>query len=161
MPGQNIELHMVNRITIGTVGPPGQRLFLLQAADAIDTVTLKLEKEQTRALAQAIEELLENLSEQFPDDVAGDLLPLSDDLLLQEPTEPLFSIGQIGLGFDQARNMIVLAVQELLLDDSEEPSTARFWITRDQVKALSRHALDVVEQGRPSPRTNGYYPAPL
>jgi uncharacterized repeat protein (TIGR03847 family) len=161
MPGQNIELHMVNRITIGAVGPPGQRLFLFQASDAIDTITLKLEKEQARALAQAIEELLENLSEQFPGDEAASLSPLSDDLLLKEPTEPLFAIGQIGLGFDQARNMIVLAMQELLLDESEEPSTARFWITRDQVKALSRHALEVVEQGRPSPRTNGYYPAPL
>ena len=68
--------------------------------------------------------------------------------------------------------MVVLAVQELLLDETEEPSTARFWITRSQVRSLSKHTLDIVEQGRPicplcskpmepgklcCPRVNGHY----
>jgi len=178
MPGLNIELHVVNHITIGTVGPPGQRTFLLQASDALDTVTLKLEKEQARALAHAANELLENLEtqqsvEESPFDID---IPLSSDLMLQEPMEPLFSIGQIGLGYDKNRDMIVLAVQELLLDETEEPSTARFWISRGQVKNLSKQALDVVEQGRPicplcgkpmepdrlcCPRVNGHYKASL
>ena len=176
MPGINIELQMVNHITVGTVGAPGNRTFLLQASDALDTVTLKMEKEQTRALAHAANELLENLNDQYPDEAPSLSYPLSTDLALREPTDPLFAIGQIGLGYDRNRDMIVLAVQELLLDESEEPSTARFWITRSQAQALSRYALEVIEQGRPicplcgrpmelgkicCPRVNGHYKALL
>ena len=52
MAGRIIEMHPVSRITIDAVGPPGQRVFLLQASQGIETVTLKLEKEQARVLAQ-------------------------------------------------------------------------------------------------------------
>lgn len=150
MPGLNIELHMVSRITIGTVGPPGKRVFLLQASDALDTITLKLEKEQARALAHATEELLENLDAEYPPDESAYETPPLADLMLQNPLEPLFQIGQIGLGYDRNRDMIVLAVQELILDENETPSTARFWVTRAQVRALGRYTLEVVEQGRPT-----------
>ena len=149
MPGLNIELHMVNRITIGTVGPPGQRVFLLQAADAIDTVTLKLEKEQARALAHATTELLENLDDEYPAEEPSVDTPLSADIMLHNPLEPLFAIGQIGLGYDRDRNMVVLAVQEALFDVAEDPSTARFWVTRTQLRSLGKLALEMVEQGRP------------
>ena len=172
MPGINIELHTVNRITVGTVGPPGQRVFLLQASDLMDTITLKMEKEQSRALAHAISELLESLEEQYPMEMLPYETMLSGDLFLQDPKDPLFAIGQIGLGYDRGRDMIVLAVQELVLDETEEPSTARFWVTREQLKSLSTHTLEVVEQGRPTcplcgrpmepgrrccPRVNGHY----
>ena len=149
MPGINIELHMVNRITIGTVGPPGQRVFLLQAADAIDTVTLKLEKEQARALSHAATDLLENLDEEYPIEEPSLDTPLTSDLMLQEPMEPLFGIGQIGLGYDQEQDLIVVVVQEIQFEDNDDPATARFWGTRPQMKILSEHAVSVVEQGRP------------
>ena len=172
MPGLNIELHAVNRITVGTIGEPGNRMFLLQASDAVDTITLKMEKEQSRALAHAVDELLESLDDQYPIEESPFDIPLSAELMIREPAEPLFVIGQIGLGYDKNRDMIVLAVQELVLDETEEPSTARFWITRGQIKTLSQHALSVVDQGRPicplcgksmdpdrrcCPRVNGRY----
>jgi uncharacterized repeat protein (TIGR03847 family) len=149
MPGQHIELHAVNRVTVNTVGPPGGRVFLFQASDAVDTITLKLEKEQARALAHTAEELLENLDKEYPLEDSTQDRPASGDYMLHNPLEPLFQIGQIGLGYDRGRDMIVLATQELLLDESEEPSTARFWVSRSQLRALSRQTLDVVEQGRP------------
>jgi uncharacterized repeat protein (TIGR03847 family) len=62
--------------------------------------------------------------------------------------EPDFVVGQIGLGYDQEQDAIVLVVQEIQLEN-EEPSTARFWATRTQMKALSNHTIEVVDQGRP------------
>jgi uncharacterized repeat protein (TIGR03847 family) len=70
------------------------------------------------------------------------------DLVLQEPIEPLFRVGQMGLGYDEDADMLIIVAQELT-DDSEEMSVARFWASRAQMKALSEHSLEVVEAGRP------------
>jgi uncharacterized repeat protein (TIGR03847 family) len=149
MPGQHIELHTVNRITINTIGQPGQRVFLLQASDAIDSVTLKIEKQQARALAQTAQELIDNLNNEYPQEDGSLDKPNQADLMLHSPMEPLFQVGQIGLGYDRDRDLVVLATQELLLDESEEASTARFWVSRSQLAALCQQALNVVEKGRP------------
>ncbi len=161
MTAQHIEFHAVNRITIGTIGEPGQRVFLLQVADAIDTVTLKMEKEQARALGKTSQKMLENLDEEHPATYTAADYPSAADLQLKEPTEILFAIGQMGLGYDSGRDRVVLAAQEAIFSEDEEPSTARLWITRPQLEALSDQALEVIEQGRPSPDNNGYHRYPL
>lgn len=161
MPAQHIEFHFVNRITIGTVGEPGSRIFLMQVSDAIDSVTLKLEKEQAKALAATAKQMLENLNQDQPITFSNADYPTLADLEIQEPSDPLFVIGQMGLGYDRERNMIVLAAQELVFEAETEPSTARFWISRPQLEALSKHTTVIVEQGRPSPTSNGYYRQPL
>jgi predicted metalloprotease with PDZ domain len=48
----SFELPEVERITVGTVGEPGQRTFYLQARMGAQLVTLKMEKQQVGALAQ-------------------------------------------------------------------------------------------------------------
>ena len=161
MAAQHIEFHVVNRITIGTVGEPGSRVFMLQASDAIDTVTLKMEKEQARALAETGQKMLENLAEEKPSTYTQAEYPSQADLHLEEPKELLFAIGQMGLGYDNDRDRIVLAAQEAVAAEEEEPSTARFWITRPQLEKLAEHALEVINQGRPSPTSNGHYRQPL
>lgn len=149
MAAKHIELPIVNRITIDTVGPAGQRMFLLQASDALEVITLKLEKEQARALAHKSQELLDSLDREYPEiTTQGEPRPAATDLILQNPLDPVFAIGQIGLGFDKEQNRVVVATQELLLDESEEPSTAQFWITRTQLQALSEHTLEIIDQGR-------------
>ena len=60
MSGELVDFNPVSRITIGTVGPPGQRTFLLQASQGTTDVTLKLEKEQAKTLASSILELLDD-----------------------------------------------------------------------------------------------------
>lgn len=166
------DFHPVARITIGAVGAPGKRVFLLQASNqhAI-SITLKLEKEQARILASSTIELLEELDETYPHTYSKLDEPLGSDLMLHEPMEPEFAVGQIGLGYDQEEDMVVLVVQSLQLDSAQSTTTARFWATRSQMRALCDHALDVVEQGRPTcplcdapidpdghfcPKTNGY-----
>ncbi|RME71055.1 MAG: DUF3090 family protein [Chloroflexi bacterium] len=149
MPGELIDFRPVTRITIDAVGPPGQRVFLLQASYGNTTVTLKLEKEQARVLAVSILELLDELNEKYPRPLIQTNRPLSSDLILQEPMEPVFAIGQIGLGYETHDDLVVLVVQELRADEQQDLSTARFWATREQMQAMSEHALKVVEHGRP------------
>jgi uncharacterized repeat protein (TIGR03847 family) len=134
MAGQLMDFNPVSRITIGTVGPPGQRIFLLQASQGTSTI-----------------ELLEGLNEKYPRPHSRLDEPLSSDLMLREPLEPSFVIGQIGLGYDQHQDLVVLVVQEIQLEEEEaqELDAVRFWATRGQMKALSEHTLGVVEQGRP------------
>lgn len=139
----------VSRITIDTVGPPGERVFLLQAGQGNSMITLKLEKEQARALAASIIELLEDLDEKYPRSQSKLDEPLNSDLMLREPMEPAFVIGQIGLGYERNQDMVVLVVQEVQTEEEQELTTARFWANRAQMEALSEHALEVVERGRP------------
>ncbi len=170
MPGKLIDLNPVSRITIGAVGPPGQRIFLLQAGIGSEMVTLKLEKEQARILAASTMELLEELDEKYPHSYSKFDEPLSSDLMIHEPATPEFVVGQIGLGYDQEQDHVVLVVQEIQIENSDA-TTARFWATRSQMKALCNHTMEIIEQGRPTcplcdqpmdsdghfcPRTNGY-----
>lgn len=165
------DLHPVSRITIGAVGPPGERVFLLQASQSASTITLKLEKEQARVLAASTIELLDELDDKYPRTFSKVDEPLSADLMLKEPVDPQFIIGQIGLGYDQEEDMVVLVVQEIQMEEGLDPSTVRLWASRTQMRAMCDHALDVVEQGRPicplcdspmdpdghfCPKTNGY-----
>ncbi len=64
MANAEIELNPVDFITVGTVGPKGRRLFHIQAGKAGQIVTLTIEKEQARALAEALTELLDDLIRQ-------------------------------------------------------------------------------------------------
>ena len=54
MPEFTYDLDPVTRITAHAVGQPGQRVFYLQARRDRQLVSLIAEKEQIRALAQAM-----------------------------------------------------------------------------------------------------------
>ena len=150
MAGKMIEMHPVSRITIDAIGPPGQRVFFLQASQGIETVTLKIEKEQAHVLAQGIDQVLAELAKQFPREISKVEEPLSSELMLRDPLEPLFAIGQIGLGYDESEDVLVLVVQELTVEEeADNAAVARFWATRGQRQALSRHVQERVAQGRP------------
>jgi uncharacterized repeat protein (TIGR03847 family) len=66
MAGELVDFNPVSRITIDSVGPPGQRIFFLQANQGSSMITLKLEKEQAVVLASSTIELLEELDEKYP-----------------------------------------------------------------------------------------------
>ncbi|RRR76916.1 MAG: DUF3090 family protein [Candidatus Viridilinea halotolerans] len=143
-----IDLDAVQRITTGAVGPKGQRTFYVQARRSSQLVTLLAEKEQVRALADATSRLLDSLAEKNP------RLSTSDDLLvtdmsLEEPIEPEFRIGQMGLGYDSDRDLVVLLVQGFNSEEEEEVPTARFSASRAQMRALASHTAQVVAAGRP------------
>ncbi|MFV9506217.1 MAG: DUF3090 family protein [Oscillochloridaceae bacterium umkhey_bin13] len=142
------DLDGVQRITTGAVGPKGQRVFYIQARRGTRVITLLAEKEQIRALADAITRLLDSLAEKNP------RLSTSDDLLvtdmsLEEPLEPEFRVGQMGLGYDTERDMVVLLVQGFGDDDDGDLPSVRIAASRTQMRTLATHAAQVVAAGRP------------
>lgn len=145
------DFNPVNRITIGTVGPTGQRTFYLQARRGRALVTFVLEKEQARALATAIERLLEEIARRAPQLGLGTTEFSEAEMRLEEPIAPEFRIGQMSLGYDADHDLVVLVVQEMAQEEAPDRplATARFWTTRQQAQALSQQAARLVAAGRP------------
>ena len=99
--------------TTGTVGVPGRRTFYLQAREAGSVVTLKLEKEQIRALAEYLAKLLNDLPK-------PEALPR--DMALLEPVNEAWVVGSLGVAYDEAADRILIVAEELSeeADDEEE-----------------------------------------
>jgi uncharacterized repeat protein (TIGR03847 family) len=160
MSRTEIELRELDFVTIGTIGPKGQRVFHLQAGYGSQILTFIIEKEQAWALAEAIRQVIDDYDERNDTTTTVEMAAL--DMELREPIQPLFRVAQMGLALDEEAQMIILIAQEMLSateSDEEgaepEPGIARMWGTLPQMRALSLHAMDTVEQGRPSPRQNG------
>jgi uncharacterized repeat protein (TIGR03847 family) len=143
---QHIELNPVSHITIGTVGPPGQRVFYFQGSKGANLISLIIEKQQASILASSVKTILEELNEETIKDEARE--SIWTDMRLREPIEPLFRVGNIGLGYNEENQRVAIVAYELV-DEEEEPNVVSFWATRDQVQALVKHAMGVVKAGRP------------
>ena len=144
--GTSFDLPEPDRFTAGTEGPPGQRVFYLQARAEGHVVTLRLEKAQVAALAEYLASVLADLA--MPDPAA-----LPGDLELVEPVVAEWVVGQIGVVFDEDRDRMVVQAEELVDEEAAESEVdqgvARFAITRAQVAAFVARAADLVAAGRP------------
>ena len=144
---ESFDLESPDLFTTGTVGPPGQRVFYLQAREAGSVVTLKVEKEQVGALA----DYLAGVLEKQPAAAAG--RKPGADLALIEPLAPAWAIGSLGIGYDEGAGRIVIVAHEQREDDEEadgEAATARFRISHGQAAAFVDRARALVKAGRPS-----------
>ncbi len=140
------DLDPVDSITVGAIGPPGERTFYLQGAKGREVVSILIEKEHADALAASIDRLVAAIARSDPE-VARDLETETTSMDLVEPVEAAFRATELGLGVDEERNLIVLVAHEV--PDDEPGRRARFVGTCQQMLSLSRHATDVVRQGRP------------
>jgi uncharacterized repeat protein (TIGR03847 family) len=134
--------------TAGTVGEPGQRVFYFQARDGETMVTLRCEKQQVAALAEYLDGLLEDL-EPAPYGIAA------GDLQLAEPFDEGWTVGPIGVAYDEPDDRIVVVLEELVPEDDEEGASVRVRLTRAQVSAFVRHSRELVAAGRPPCRFCG------
>jgi uncharacterized repeat protein (TIGR03847 family) len=170
--------------TTGTVGVPGRRTFYLQAREAGNVVTLKLEKEQIRALAEYLAKLLNDLPKPGA---------LPRDMALLEPVSEAWVVGSLGVAYDESADRILIVAEELTEETEEDedeeddepaegttveespraagasaepaeppeppesPDTAkaRFRLTRPQAAAFVERARSLVQAGRPSCRLCG------
>ncbi len=148
------ELDPVDRIGIAAVGQPGQRRFYLLASGSGRTLTLACEKSQIQALILRLHQMMETQGIDRPEE-PGDVGPLV-------PGEPEWQIGEMGLGYHEARRMFVLVASEGGAGGSgesgesgEEPAASedapsvRFWLSHDQVVEFSKQAQAVLAAGRP------------
>lgn len=139
------DLRPVSHITAAVIGVPGKRTFLLQGQQGETLVTLVSEKEQIAALARGIDQLVERL------EARGQIVQvMEEEMELAEPIDPVFRIGQLGLGYDTESKLFVLVAYEL--PEEENPETikmVRFWATTEQMRKLARHAVAIVAAGRP------------
>lgn len=151
MPPTETEFKPVSRITIGAVGDPGHRVFYLQACKEEQLLTLIVEKEQVQTLAIGVEKFMQDLKTQFPELPDAGLDLDESALELQQPLEPAFRVGQIGLGYDHESDLVLLVARELQPGDAEpeESSVARLWCTRHELRAMCQHGLDISSRGRP------------
>lgn len=159
-------LSAVEHLTVGTVGAPGRRTFLLQGRQGAEVVTLKMEKAQVAALSAYLAKVLEDLPS--PED-------LPQDLELEAPDEPDWVVGTLGVTYDEVTDRVLLVAEEAVPDD-EDGAVARFGATRAQIAALVIRGAQLVQAGRPScplcgypldpsghacPRSNGHRPPAL
>lgn len=149
MPGPQIDLNPVSRITVNAIGRPGQRTFYMQGRRGAQLVSLICEKETARALAEALQQLLEELKTKFSQ--GARYMKQLSNMDLEEPIAPEFRVGQVSLEYDEAHDRIIIVCREMLAEDidDEQASTVRFHCSRAQIDALAEHTLQVVAKGRP------------
>lgn len=168
----SFELHP-DRFVAGAVGPAGERIFYLQATEAANVVSLRLEKQQVAALAEYLAGILADLP--APDDlVVGDT-----DLV--EPVIAEWVVGSLAVAYEESEDRVLIVAEELIVEPEADepsealdvaPSTAQFHVSRAQVAHFVRHAIEVVMSGRPAcplcgrpmdpdghvcPKTNGHH----
>ena len=145
-----MDLEEVDRITADAVGEPGARTFFVQARQGDTLVTVLVEKEQVQLLAASVLEVLSRL-----DVETGTDGPSEDEMALEEPFEPIWRAGRMSIGYEVARDRLLLEMEQLVPDaeedeEAEEAERVRIWATREQMLSLSRHGALVCEKGRPA-----------
>lgn len=155
-----LDLDAPDRFTVATVGPVGNRLFLLHFAQGATRATVKVEKAQVAVLATHLGRIVREL---------GRPGHLPDDLDMDPGEEPDWVVGTIGISYDEDADRLVVVMEET----GEDGIVARVAITREQAAAFAIRATNLVEAGRPPcplcglpldpaghdcPRTNGHRP---
>jgi uncharacterized repeat protein (TIGR03847 family) len=148
-----LELREVDRLAIGAVGPPGQRVFMLEANTPTESVSIALEKEQVAVFAVEASDFLDKVAEDYPEE--HELVDPVESVV-QDAPEPLFRARVIGLGFDPEEDLVLVELREEEPEDDEEAESvedaegwvARVFATRAQIRAIVAAGADAVQAGR-------------
>jgi uncharacterized repeat protein (TIGR03847 family) len=154
------------RFVTGTVGPPGQRTFFLQARSGSRIVSVSLEKQQVVALAERVDQLLDEvMSSRSTEGIVPALAPLGleDSEPLEQPIEEEFRAGTMTLSWDPEDEKVVIEVfpfteaavvsPEQVDEDFEEPEPEEIFLVRldaGSARAFVKRAERVVDAGRPT-----------
>lgn len=161
------EFDEVEEFSASAIGDPGSRVFSLNARSGDDRVSVRCEKQQVRAIAAYLRQLLSDL----PPPTDRPVVPPDEG---GPPEDESFVLGPIGLGYDRSNDRLLVQLEEILRrdldgskddDESEAPATPvdesadrghiRFYVTRSQAGAFCDHADRLVAAGRPPCRWCG------
>ena len=154
---ESYELNEPDRVTVGTVGDVGERVFLLQVRQGRQLVTMKVEKSQIATLCQVLGRLLRGLER--PEELPGGSSLELRGLHVAGPRRE-----DPPVGYDADSDRVVLLCDEVDRDEeADEPddeeaggSSVRMAMTRDQAMALAIRGTELVEAGRPICPRCGY-----
>jgi uncharacterized repeat protein (TIGR03847 family) len=151
MPRIDVDLHPVSHITADAIGQPGKRVFYLQGWQGERTVTLIIEKLQIQSLSIGLEQFLAEIHEKFPDLPEAVSEYQEEQMHIHPPVDPLFRVGEIGLGYDAENDLLVLVAREIVAEgaEPEEGGVVRFWCTRSQLRAMAHWGMEIASRGRP------------
>ncbi|MET8578802.1 DUF3090 domain-containing protein [Streptomyces sp. NPDC005012] len=159
-----------DRFVAGTVGLPGRRTFYLQASAGTRVTSVALEKTQVAALAERMDELLDEVvrrsggSASVPAVAPADVV---DTAPLQTPVEEEFRVGTMALAWDGSDQRMIVEAQalveleaeteedlaaaeeELLQDEENGPPVLRVRLSGAQARSFAKRAMEVVDAGRP------------
>ncbi|WP_405740242.1 DUF3090 domain-containing protein [Streptomyces sp. NBC_01525] len=159
-----------DRFVAGTVGLPGRRSFFLQATAVGRTTSVALEKTQVAALAERIDELLDEVVRRSGGNAPVPAVApaeLADTAPLETPVEEEFRVGTMALAWDGEDERMIIEAQalveldadseedlaeaeaRLLQDDENGPPMLRVRMTGTMARAFAKRALEVVNAGRP------------
>ena len=141
MASRSFELETVETLAAAAVGEPGKRTFFLLASGDAQSVTLACEKFHIQGLLTRARQLLE--AQEMPEaKTAG---------VTGNPAvgEADWSIGELGLGYHEAKKRFVIVAREVE-EEGSEPATARLWVSPGQVRAFTEQAEAVLAGGRPT-----------
>lgn len=153
------------RFVAGTVGEPGHRTFFLQARDGARLTSIALEKQQVEALAERVDELLDEVMQASGGaTVVPAVAPfdLVDNDPLEQPIEEEFRAGTMTLSWDSRTERVVIEVfpfteaavvsPDQLDEDLEEPEPDEIFLVRltaGAARAFVGRARTVLGAGRP------------
>ena len=141
---QSFDFRELDFLTVGTLGPRGQREFFLQARSEGRLVSLKIEKQQVAALAEYLDRVLRELPE--PEGEISDPPP---DLDLREPVVAEWTVASLAIAYAQELDRLVVVAESFVDEEDDEPFQARFFLQRSEVTGLIGRARTVVAAGRP------------
>ncbi len=181
MTRQVFDYRTPDRFVAGTVGMPGERTFFLQARQGSAITSVALEKTQVAALAERVDQLLDEATERSADAVIPEAAPATDSEALDVPIVEEFRVGAMALGWDEANLRVVIEahavseeeaeIPDIGDDDDAGPDTLRVWLDAAYARGFAERARQVVSAGRPPcpfcsqpldpsghicPRANGY-----
>jgi len=153
MPRFELDLNPVTHLTVDAIGQPGQRVFYIQGWKESDPqpATIIIEKLQIQSLAVGVEQFLAEIVRQNPNLLQASADYVEAQMHINPPVDPLFRAGDIGLGYDRERDLVVLLAREIVMEggDSEEAAVVRYWCSRSQLLAMARWGVEVASRGRP------------
>jgi uncharacterized repeat protein (TIGR03847 family) len=133
-----------DRFVSGTVGPPGDRTFFIQARAGSRITSVALEKEQVAVLADRLDDLLDQVGE-TTDAATSDTGPLD------QPIEQEFRVGTMTLAWDEdAKAVVIEAFAATESEDAEADEVLIVQLPPGMARGFSERAKLVVAAGRPN-----------